>query len=382
MRVLIVNTDYPTFQTWFYEQNPGLAQAAFDEQMRARNESLFGVADFYSRNLRKLGHEAWDVYANNDIMQSAWAKEHGMDFKAGGLLRTAKRLATVAPLRYLKPMLRLLLPVRASFQVLAAQVRHYRPDILLNQAMDEIPDDFLWEIKSDVRIIVGQIASPLVTQRHFRSYDLVISSLPNFVDYFRKQGVRSELNRLAFEPSILQRLEERPRTTDVSFVGSLSSYHKARARLVETICENVPLSWWGQGDASIRQSSILSRRYRGPAWGLAMYQVLRDSKITLNNHIDIAENYANNMRLFEATGAGTMLVTDRKQNLHEMFEPGKEVAVYGSADECIEVIRHYLDHEREREAIARAGQQRTLRDHNYAVRMQELMALLTGCMAA
>jgi spore maturation protein CgeB len=83
------------------------------------------------------------------------------------------------------------------------------------------------------------------------------------------------------------------------------------------------------------------------------------------------------MRLFEATGVGTMLLTDQKDNLHEMFDLGKEVAVYRSPEEGLEKIRYYLSHDAEREAIARAGQKRTLRDHTYAVRMQELIGLLT-----
>jgi spore maturation protein CgeB len=107
-----------------------------------------------------------------------------------------------------------------------------------------------------------------------------------------------------------------------------------------------------------------------------MYQVLRDSRVTLNHHIGIAANYANNMRLFEATGVGTMLLTDKKQNLHDMFEPGKELVVYNSADECLEIMRYFLDHDDERESIARAGQRRTLRDHNYGIRMQELVELV------
>ena len=77
--------------------------------------------------------------------------------------------------------------------------------------------------------------------------------------------------------------------------------------------------------------------------------------------------------LFEATGVGTLLITDWKANLHEMFEPGKEVVSYRSAEECAEVIQYYLEHDEEREAISRAGQQRTLRDHTYYRRMQELV---------
>ena len=50
-------------------------------------------------------------------------------------------------------------------------------------------------------------------------------------------------------------------------------------------------------------------------WGLDMYRALARSKITINRHINVAENNANNMRLFEATGTGSLLITDRKDNL-------------------------------------------------------------------
>ena len=61
MKFLILNTDYPEFLRWLYIQHLGPEKHAYEEQMWARVESLFGVADFYSRNLRKLGWEAWDV---------------------------------------------------------------------------------------------------------------------------------------------------------------------------------------------------------------------------------------------------------------------------------------------------------------------------------
>ena len=45
-RFLIVNADYPGFLDVLYSQHPGLETAAYDEQMRVRTASLFGVADF------------------------------------------------------------------------------------------------------------------------------------------------------------------------------------------------------------------------------------------------------------------------------------------------------------------------------------------------
>jgi hypothetical protein len=47
--------------------------------------------------------------------------------------------------------------------------------------------------------------------------------------------------------------------------------------------------------------------------------------VALNRHIAAAEGHANNMRLYEATGVGTCLLTDRGSNLGELFEVGREV---------------------------------------------------------
>ena len=51
MKFLIINTDYPDFLHWLYAQHPGLEDRSYKEQLDARSESLFGVADFYSSKL-------------------------------------------------------------------------------------------------------------------------------------------------------------------------------------------------------------------------------------------------------------------------------------------------------------------------------------------
>jgi hypothetical protein len=180
---------------------------------------------------------------------------------------------------------------------------------------------------------------------------------------------------LGFEPAVLSRLSTQGPKTPVSFVGSLTPYHPARAELLEYVCRQQRVDIWGYGAETLPENSTIQSHHLGIAWGTEMYQILHRSKITLNHHIGIAESYANNMRLFEATGVGTLLITDWKVNLHEMFEPGKEVIAYRTKEECAELIQYYLAHEDERESIARAGQQKTLKDHTYYQRMQELVQI-------
>src|ERR1700709_475266 len=78
MRILVLNADYPRFLSWFYGRQPGLEKTPYRTQMARRNQSLFGVANFYSRNFTALGHSAAEIHVNNPWLQTAWAREHGM----------------------------------------------------------------------------------------------------------------------------------------------------------------------------------------------------------------------------------------------------------------------------------------------------------------
>ena len=99
-----------------------------------------------------------------------------------------------------------------------------------------------------------------------------------------------------------------------------------------------------------------------------MFGQLRAGRVALNTHIDISTHSASNMRLFEATGVGTCLLTDWKENLGDLFEPDAEVVAYRDAEECVERVKYLLANESRRRDIAAAGQRRTLRDHTFASR--------------
>jgi spore maturation protein CgeB len=107
-----------------------------------------------------------------------------------------------------------------------------------------------------------------------------------------------------------------------------------------------------------------------------MYRILARTQISINRHGDIAEGYANNMRLFEATGVGALLLTEAAANLPDLFRPGREVITYSSVDELIDRARYFLENAEERIAIAGAGQTRTLAEHTYRRRIPELVSML------
>jgi len=369
VRILIVNTDYPQFLSDLYARSPGLSDAPYAEQLQARYDSLFSVSDFYSHNLRALGHEAWDVYANNEPLQRAWAREHGLPLPPSR--RRVWRLR-----RGFMPW-RCTTDDTAWFETaMLAQIEHYRPDVLINQNVFTISDRILRRARPAVGLMAVQhAATQLPEDQDWSVYDLAISSFPLTVDAFRRLGVPAEFHPLGFEPRLIRGIGERRRDVPVSFVGSLHPAHSSRTEWLEEVVRRQRVDVWTATTGSLDPSSPVLPLVRGSAWGRAMYEVLASSRITLNHHGNVGP-YANNLRLFEATGMGALLITDWKPNLSDYFDVGREVVAYRSSDECAEQIRYYLAHDDERITIASAGQNRTIAQHTWPRRMKDLVTIL------
>lgn len=358
MRILILDTWYPEFLVAFYAANPGLEDEAYAPQWQALMESGFGTSDAYSHHLRLLGHEAHEIVTNCDPAQHAWELEQGI--RVGLTEHASQRRRRRATLR--------------------AQVRTFAPDLLYVQDMHAFPPELLRDL-ADGRPVVGQIASELPDPSYLAPYRLVMTSFPHFVERIRHFGVEALYLPLAFDTRVLGRLGNVPLLCDVGFVGSLlPTQHDRGNRLLAGAAQQIDIDFWGRGGGAWPADSPVARRYRGPAWGMDMYRVLAGSRIALNRHIDVAGDCANNMRLYEATGVGTLLLTDAKQNLHELFEPGSDIVTYRSEAELVDRARYYLEHDDERARIAAAGQRRTLSEHTYEARMRELVSVLSSCL--
>jgi len=347
MRVLIVDTMYPGFLEEHYQGHPELADESYDTQWRALMDRFFGTADAYSHFLGELGHVAHEFVVNCESLQARWTLEHGA-----------------------RPWW------RRDRDVLLAQADEFGPDVVYMQNLSALSDRVLARLRRG-RLLVGQIASGLPPDERLRRFDLLLTSFPHFVERFRALGVRSEYFRIGFDPRVPERLGATALDEGAVFVGSLGrTQHEQGNSILEQAARRTPIAFWGRGSEDWPADSPIRTNYRGEAWGLEMLRTLARARIALNRHIDVAEGFANNMRLYEATGVGSLLLTDEGRNLSELFEPGRELVTYSGVDDLVAKIGHYLEHEDERAAIARAGQERTLREHSYAERMRELVAIL------
>jgi hypothetical protein len=370
VRIVLVDTYYRRFLQQHYAEHRSLQSAPYATQLQSLIKARFGTSDFYSRHLNDLGWEATDLIVNCVPLQVAWASENG---------RGSALLKFPVPHRFYRvPVLgRALAALPGLLDVAVAQIRALKPDVLYCHDLSFFPASALQALKPDVKLIVGQIASPLPPRDFLAGYDLILTSFPHFVAEIAATGIASEYFRLGFAPRVAAECGSMARDIDVSFVGGVSKAHGSAIPLLEHLARHTPIRFFGYGADDLPASSPIRQRYEREVWGLDMYRVMARSRITINRHIGIARNNANNMRLYESTGMGALLLTERKDNLGELFEPDREVATYSDPEEAVGKIEALLAKPEKLAQIAAAGTARTLREHTYQARMQELTGILT-----
>jgi spore maturation protein CgeB len=367
MKILIFDTYYEGFLKSFWNNNNYLKTKNHSTQRQKIMNELFGTSDYYSSNLIKLGVQAQEVITNDKISQQTWAKEHIIHFSNRNVIDNLRLL----------PFLHYFIGRPQWIQDIAiAQIKKINPDIIYVQNLSIFNPETLSNIKNLGKILVGQIACRLPPQRYLDPYDLIITSFPHFVDRIRAFGIKSEYVKLAFEPKILKSIKPVTKKYNLTFIGSFTPYHHQGTRILESVARRFPIHVWGQGINYLSPTSPLRKHYHGEAWGKEMYQIIAQSKIVINRHISVSENYANNMRLYETTGMGTLLITDMKDNLADLFQLDKEIVTYRHSRDLFKNIKYYLNHPVEREKIAKAGQKRTLSEHTYSNRMKEIIKIL------
>jgi glycosyltransferase involved in cell wall biosynthesis len=220
--------------------------------------------------------------------------------------------------------------------------------------------------------------------------DCILSSHQNFVDEFRRMGLHSELMLPCVDPEMVAAClaGEPVRDQDVTFYGTLStSLFTKRLQFLSDVTRFVRCHVYSEGLSWQRRPRPLGlflrqlryvlfwvrTRFEPPVYGQDLLRLIARSKIVLNAHVDSAEGLAGNIRMFETTAMGAMLITDASPNIGQIFEPGREIVTYENAANAVEKLRYYLAHPAEREAIAQAGQRKALSRYSTRVRAQEVL---------
>jgi hypothetical protein len=328
---------------WQFRAEPGYAA-----ELQRLLEFSFGTFDAYSRNIRPVGWDACDIVANARPLQAMWARENGFGESA-------------------------------SLQSIALQqIETFNADVVFMQDLSFFTPADLEMLKSRY-VLAGQCSCPMPSPKNVEKFDVIFTSFPHYVPKFREAGVRPVYLPLAFDPVVLDRTSECDRDIDVSFVGGVGapSHWKSGMQTLEAVARSIPsFRWWGYGVEQLPRDSSLRSKYQGQAFGVEMYQILRRSKIVVNRHGEVAQGWANNMRLFEATGMGACVLTEDAPNLGYLFPEGGP-ARYSDAADAVDAVRELLIDDCWKE-YAKRGESETLFAHTYRDRMRVLSDEIMG----
>lgn len=341
--------------------------ASYEELRTAYAGLKAFYTDAFSRGMAALGWEVCEVYCDFELLQKKWAQEHDTPFDEK----------------------------QWQEDILTAQIRNFRPDVVFCENITWAPESLRKDRKRafpSVRVLASQQGFPMWF-RELGDADIVFSCVPSIATVFRGWGINAHPVYYSFDPSITDLMaNDGAKEHGFTFSGhsgyGLDWHHRSRYGLLSGLFESGLLEGWiTERNRTLNPAietplrELFPTQTHDPVYGLDMYQLIERSEVVLNVHTDAAWGYAGNMRLFEATGMGACLLTDRMLNLGELFEDGVEILTYGSAEECLEKARHYLEHGEERKQIAANARKRVLKDHTTARRCEVMDELILGVLA-
>lgn len=344
--------------------------ARYSETLNEVLEFGFGTGGAYTRAFRELGWDAGIVVPNSLTLQTLWAREHGRrdPWRAGWAYG-----AHLARLPIARSLLGRLPHVHGT---LLKQVQAMRPDVLYVQDLNLVPLSLAKALRRHTRLLIGEIASPLPPRPYLMGYDLIVSALPSIVDTARSWGIAAENVPLGFDERWATMTPASERPIDAIFIGSFSRLQPQTWPLLQAVARAVPgLAIYGPADPRALAESGLAEHYAGTAWGRDMFELLGRSKVVVNRHGSVAGRYAANMRMYEATGSGAALLTEQRENLGDLFSLD-EVVAYTSIKDAAEKAASLVADPQRLDAVAAAGQRRTLRTHSYRTRAQQVAELI------
>ena len=80
------------------------------------------------------------------------------------------------------------------------------------------------------------------------------------------------------------------------------------------------------------------------------------------------------LRAFDILGAGGFLLTNYQADFMDCYVPDEDFVYYESKKDLLSKIEYYLNHDDERIAIAKSGYERTVANHTYKHRIEEMLS--------
>ncbi|NBW41376.1 glycosyltransferase family 1 protein [bacterium] len=357
MKFLQIHSFYDNYLQDFYSLRPELVHQPWKQQVDTILDDGFSAAHLHARTLKNEGYTTNTIIANAYSSQIRWGLEHGLAMNE----QTTEQ------------------------DIVRAQIEYFRPEILYISHPIGYDSAFIASLSYRPQVVVGWRASVIPEGTDFRLFDAILSSS----DACRKMALNHGAPRaIAFQPGFPEWMLEQHSgiTKDVDVLFSGGFHETLHSRRINALLEvaKAPLGW--KGEFSIHYHIGYCHREsvpagvlmydRGALWASEMHKALASAQIVLNITGDITDGADGNMRMFEVTGAGSLLLMDHHDTLTRYFTPGEEIETFRSHEEMIEKIYFYLNNRERAETIAKKGQEKCLKLHGMRTRAREFKLIM------
>lgn len=142
-----------------------------------------------------------------------------------------------------------------------------------------------------------------------------------------------------------------------------------RINTVNAISQNFNMDIYTLSDTSM----LPKVNNRGPAdSGTMMPKIFKCSKINLNT-TNRAIRSGIPLRIFDIMGCGGFIISNYQPEILDLFTPGEDIVLYDSIPDLLDKIHYYLNHDYEREQIAKNGYNKVKQYHTYEQRLEYML---------
>lgn len=201
------------------------------------------------------------------------------------------------------------------------------------------------------------------------AFDLMVTTYPDIVDQAGGDGLDNFVlsQWAASSATFAEPLPAGRCSHDVTFVGSAYGNRGEwvaglRSRGIEVECFGFG---WPNGPVASADIPLIMRRSK-------ISLNFGDSGVVMQGGVPSRSRQIK-ARVFEVPGAGGLLMTQGADHLEEFFTPGEEIVVFDDVESLAGQIRLLLSDPSRRDAIARAGHARCVREHSYEARFTRLL---------
>jgi len=319
-------------------------------------EDMIPLGVSCARAFRSFGY---DVYCFNSQVESAWDRV---------FLKPVNKFARAAGYRSCEIGETLSISkINFKKQMIIKAASEFRPKwIFVIRAHEFVDEELVHTLKQKCgveKVFAWRVDGPLDAPDLVRDSEI-------YDHYFcsNRHGYDPQKDKVIYLPaygmdfSIYRNLHPNSPTKKYSHeIVLVAGHNKRRQQFVDQLLD-LPIEIYGKWLRHNRLNFALRRRVKAKeAWGKVLLDIYNSSKIVLNIcGWDPARFSGLNLRVFDVPATGAFLLTDYSPELEDFYKIGEEIVCFTEIEELREKALYFLEHEDEREAIARRGFERAL----------------------